>query len=218
MSEDWAIIVGVKHYIDPGLNTLEGPVNDAQSFCDWLTRPDGGNIAPVVNPTEDNPVRIKFVKSNSVPMSTSQARPTGDDIYGVGGDITDWLEHHNESGRRLYIYMAGHGCTPINAEQAESVALLMANARRAGAMLNFPATACAKFMRREGCFEEVVLIMDCCRSYETNAFSPPYYTKLANTARGGHLVEAYATNWDSQAHEFCYPPDKKNEAHSRVRC
>lgn len=205
MSQDWAIIVGVKHYWDPLLNTLEGPVSDAESFYRWLIDKDGGNIPVNEQPDQNNPSRIRLVSSSGQPAKPSEARPTGDDIYGAGFDITSWLEKRNESGRRLYIYMSGHGCTPQNAEQAESVALLMANAD-ARAMMNFPATACAKYMRRGGYFEEVVLIMDCCRSRVSNAFSLPYYTNPGDTIRGGHLVEAYATNWDSQAHEFAYPP------------
>jgi hypothetical protein len=207
MIRDWAIIVGVKDYFDPVLNTLEGPVSDAQSFYNWLIRPEGGNIVPIARPDDDSPDRIRFVKSNGRPTSPAQARPTSDDVYAVGDDITEWLERHRQTGRRLYIYMSGHGCTPNSTEQAESVALLMANARPSGPMLNFPATACAKHMRRRGYFEEVVLIMDCCRSRASNAFSPPYYMHFGDTTRRGHLVEAYATNWDSQAHEFPYPPD-----------
>jgi hypothetical protein len=206
MERDWAIIVGVKDYLDPGLNTLEGPVSDARSFYSWLTRPEGGNIPDLIQPDEDNPARIKFVKSAGRPSSPSQAKPTGDDVFAAGEDITSWLEAHRQTGRRLYIYMSGHGCTPISAEQAESVALLMANARTTGAMLNFPATACAKYMRRGGYFEEVILIMDCCRSRASNAISIPYYSIMGDTTREGALVEAYATSWDSQAHEFPYPP------------
>jgi hypothetical protein len=45
MNGDWAIIVGVKDYLDPGLNTLEGPISDAHSFYNWLIRPAGGTLA-----------------------------------------------------------------------------------------------------------------------------------------------------------------------------
>jgi hypothetical protein len=102
--------------------------------------------------------------------------------------------------------MAGHGCTPLSAERAESVSLLTANAKRTGLLFNFPATACAKYMRRGGFFEEVILIMDCCRSEAENAFTFPYYQMLGDKTQGGVLVEAYATGYDSQAHEFEYPP------------
>ncbi|RWQ45535.1 MAG: hypothetical protein EOS82_24585 [Mesorhizobium sp.] len=221
MSQDWAIIVGVKDYWDNSFNTLEGPVSDAESFYNWLIDQRGGNIPANREPSEDNPSRIKLVKSNGRPEAASHARPTGDEVYAAGVDITDWLGRHRETGRRLYIYMNGHGCTPINAEQAESVALLMANASSTEALLNFPATACAKYMRRRGHFEEVVLIMDCCRSRASNAISPPYYVTYGDTTRGGHIVEAYATNWDSQAHEFCYPPAKQKRGaftHALLDC
>ncbi|MDB5584446.1 MAG: hypothetical protein JWR80_9622 [Bradyrhizobium sp.] len=200
MSEDWAIVVGVRDYWDRSLNTLHGPVSDADGFYSWLIDKDGGNV-PLS--------RIKLVKSTGAAEMVSQARPTGDDVYGAGEDITNWLENHDEPGRRLYIYMSGHGCTPNNAEQAESVALLMANASPPTKMLSFPATACARHMRRGGYFNEVVLIMDCCRSRASNALSTPYYFNGGDTTRGGQIVEAYATNWDSQAHEFPYPPDQE---------
>ncbi|MEH2500412.1 hypothetical protein V1294_006891 [Bradyrhizobium sp. AZCC 1678] len=209
MRGDWAIIVGVKDYLDPSLNTLEGPISDAQSFFNWLVRPEGGDIC--------DPARIKLVKSLGRPTTPSKAKPTGDDIYAAGEDIISSLDGQDERGRRLYIYMSGHGCTPINAEQAESVALLMANARTTGTLFNFPATACAKFMRRGGYFDEVILIMDCCRSQAQNALSFPYYAILGDTTQGGTLVEAYATSWDSQAHEFSYPPsNSKRGAFTRA--
>ena len=217
MERDWAIIVGVKDYLDPSLNTLEGPVSDAQSFYNWLIRPEGGDIPDPNQPNAQDPTRIKFAKSSGRPTSPSRAKPTAEDIYSAGEDIVDWLETHGETGRRLYIYMSGHGCTPISAEQAESVALLMANAKTTGTMLNFPATACARYMRRRGFFEEVVLLMDCCRSRASNALPFPYYSIMGDTTKGGALVEAYGTSWDSQAHEFAYPPNRdKHGAFTRA--
>src|SRR6202022_2180079 len=108
-------------------------------------------------------------------------------------------------GRRsLYIYMSGHGCTPLSAERAESVSLLTANAQTTGMLCNFPATACARFMRRGGHFGEVILIMDCCRSESENAFTVPYYQVLGDKTQGGVLVEASATGYDSKAHKFSF--------------
>lgn len=197
MEGDWAIIVGVKDYLDESLN-LEGPISDAQTFRNWLLRREGGDIS--------ESSRIKLVKSSGPPRRPSSARPTGDDIFGAGQDVIASLSERREKGRRLYIYMSGHGCTPISAERAESVSLLTANAQRSGMLFNFPATACAKYMRRGGFFEEVMLIMDCCRSEAENAFTFPYYQSLGDKTQGGVLVEAYATGYDSQAHEFSYPP------------
>ena len=198
MEGDWAIIVGVKDYLDESLNTLEGPISDAQTFRNWLVRREGGDIS--------DPSRIRLVKSSGPPRRPSSARPTSDDIFGTGQDIIASLSARREKGRRLYIYMSGHGCTPLSAERAESVSLLTANAQTTGLLCNFPATACARFMRRGGHFGEVILIMDCCRSESENAFTVPYYQVLGDKTQGGVLVEAYATGYDSQAHEFSYPP------------
>jgi hypothetical protein len=41
-TRDYAVVVGVNHY--KKLQLLEGPINDAISFKDWLVNPDGGDL------------------------------------------------------------------------------------------------------------------------------------------------------------------------------
>ena len=218
-ANDWAIVVGIKDYGDPDLNTLKAPITDAEKFLAWLRSPTGGGIvepevedaSAAARDTDEqmnlSPDRVKIVKSKGAQPSLSGSKPTLMDVSEKVEEIEDWLMANKTQGRRLYLYMAGHGCTPIDPTVTDNVALLMANAQiPKRSHHNFPATSCARSMRVRGLFKEVILIMDCCRSKQAGAASPQFYTVKGNTTKGGTLVEAYATNWDSVAHEFSFPP------------
>src|SRR6185295_19227684 len=41
-TSDYAIVIGIERYDDPGLGVLKGPGRDARRFCEWVTDPGGG--------------------------------------------------------------------------------------------------------------------------------------------------------------------------------
>jgi Caspase domain len=186
---DRAVVVGITRY--PDLGDLQGPENDAQAFRDWLVDPTGGAVPA------DN---VRLILSSAYPASTSvlDAEPSNaavenafDELYQLGD------ENQGKAGRRLYIFMAGHGFAPT----LTSSALLMANATHGRAGYNTAGRLYADWFRQARFFDEVVLFMDCCReNYPRAPLRPvPYETRTAN-----HLARYYygfATEWSDAARE-----------------
>jgi len=107
-------------------------------------------------------------------------------------------------GRRLYLYMAGHGIAPSASRavnQYES-ALLMADARSNfyGATYHIAGAYTANWFSLNGCFDEIFLFMDCCRSDESvmaiNEFLPD--ERGDGSARRCYI---FGTKWAQNARE-----------------
>jgi len=155
---DQAVVIGIRTY--PSMGSLRGPCRDAEEFRKWLLRTDGGDVP------ENN---IHFLITDDFPNPDETDHPWANDIERLFRPLADKgleLVHGRESlGRRLYIYMAGHGCSQSG--QMDEVALLAADAGSAVSP-NVAATRWAKWFRTNAVFDEIVLIMDCCRT--TNPF------------------------------------------------
>lgn len=153
-ASDWAVVVGLSHY--PELGDLDGPENDARAFYAWLTERAGV-------PKE----HAKLILSSDFtpPAKTAiEAKPTSERIEEAFDLLYDLAERQSREGgelrvgRRLYIFLAGHGFSP----SGDEAALLMANATR-GRTYHVPGRPYANWFLRAGFFDEVILFMDCCR-------------------------------------------------------
>jgi uncharacterized caspase-like protein len=146
-AEDHAIVVGISRY--KSFEDLRGPDNDSRAMIEWLRDPDGGDVP------DD---QIQSITSARFPH---EVRPVSEDVYDAFEKLMDLAEANNPqpAGRRLYIFMAGHGIGPT----PRDASLLMANAapRRWGHSVN--GGAVADHFGRAAYFEEIVLLMDCCR-------------------------------------------------------
>jgi hypothetical protein len=169
--EDYAIVVGLQTY--PGLNgngqpALSGPVNDANAFYDWLISKDGGDV---------DPNKIQRIRSSDFPAPAGpifKTKPRADDIEDAFNnlkDISDANKNANKPrriGRRLYVYMAGHGVVQqnlnVNEPPKKEAALLMANVElnNIGNSYVYAAYSTSWFCNNR-CFDEVFLFMDCCK-------------------------------------------------------
>jgi Caspase domain len=150
-ADDRAIVVGISHY--PLLSDLAGPENDARAFIEWLTSPTEGDVP------EDNVCKIL---SSTFPEETDprRAQPTAEALKDAIDDLHDLgTKNKLRAGRRLYIFMAGHGIAP----KLETAALLMANAARGRTGHHIQGRPYANWFRQAAFFDEVVLFMDCCR-------------------------------------------------------
>ncbi len=183
--DDYALIVGINHYRD--LNHLEGPENDLKAFEDWLVANDGGRLPR---------------KNITVIRSTPDGRkPRVTDFWDWAEDlITEKSPHLDERiGRRLYLFLAGHGVGP----SVNEAGLLTPRA----SMLHveyFAATRCADFFRQAALFEEVILIMDCCRDFDAELPAP--YLPLRRTVDAGaahqvHPLYVYGTGFGRKSRE-----------------
>lgn len=187
-ADDHALVVGIGRY--PQLAPLAGPVRDAEAFHKWLTSGDGGSVPGgqahlVVSPTgvADDPMKA------SPMLSDVQAELDRLQQHG--------LDNGGHAGRRLWIYLAGHGVAPT----ASDAALLMANAN-VQRLYHLPAAPYLNWFRTAAMFDEVAVIADCCRDYFGRL--PPFFLPWPDAASPGadvHYFTAFATKWSRKARE-----------------
>jgi hypothetical protein len=204
LPEDHALVVGLNRY--PAFKTLRGAEGDAVRFYDWLISPSGGMVA-IRN--------VQRILSSDFP----DADPN---------DVATWrpplealkLEFRRHSdrafankaktgssrvGRRLYVFLAGHGITPARAASPnlEDAALLMASASAQAYGEHLLGYSWAEWFVNAAAFDEVLLFMDCCRDVKNNV--PPIpcsLTPLLDDRRADVKVfGAAATELDSQSWE-----------------
>ena len=190
---DYAVVVGISRY--PALRDLSGPVNDALSFQDWLLNRGAvppGNIELIVTP------------AGSETMARKNAQPLRDQVINALDAILEKEREQGKAGRRLYLFLAGHGYAP----QVNDAALLMANAG-GRSFPAVPGTQFANWFRASAKFKEIVLIMDCCRE-EYGIIPPqplPWPDEPSPDAAGVRYFHAYATQPFLYAREKILPPD-----------
>jgi hypothetical protein len=201
MPNDWALVVGINHYPAAGVSPLEGAVHDAREFHRWVVDAKGGAV---------DPHQAKLLTSPATVRNGAAGPPRP-----VFSELLEFFEQMaarlgNATGRRLYIYLSGHGISPTGQESIRNAALLMANATAPHLWHNFPGNLWAEGARSAARFREVVLIMDCCRDVKNNAMIMPHvFGEPVPDGKACWLVEAYATGWDSKARELVFPPAKK---------
>jgi hypothetical protein len=160
--DDWAIVVGIKSYLDPALAGLQGPENDAREFYDWVVSPAGGAVP--------KPQAKLILSSDFPPFTTApEAMPTAKAITAAFEHLRTVAAQNAEKGlgrtvgRRLYVFLSGHGFAP--ARSVELTALLTAEATIADAQLkHIIGSYMTDHFWRARFFEQILLFMDCCRS------------------------------------------------------
>jgi len=159
---DYAIVVGISRYPGLGMTSagdgnLNAPVRDANDIYAWLTSPHGGALP------EQNVELICSDEGAAAPSNVLSAAPKLQEIqYAfqklvLKAEESDAARQGFHAGRRLYIYMSGHGFAPKPYESC----LFVANATR----LNVPnvyASGWLQWFQDAACFDEFVLWMDCC--------------------------------------------------------
>ena len=180
---DRAIVVGIDRY--PALEALGGPENDANAFVGWLTDPQGGSVPPA---------RVTRIVSSDFPNA---AEPTTVAIDTAFEALISDFDDTGVGGRRLYIFLAGHGFAPSVSEAA----LLMANAAAGRFGHYIPGRLYCDWFRAAGFYEEVVLLMDCCRDVRTTVpvKNPPWEPRTGVTA--SKLFLGFATEMGRASRE-----------------
>lgn len=158
--DDYAIIVGINRYrSEDGIEPLKGAVNDARLFCEWLVDPDGGGLDPdpksgrvaLITSPEDGPLApnrdaIEDQIQTFYQKAASGARPVG---------------------RRLYLFMAGHGVNPSEGP-GDDCSLVAANSF-INSLRVLTGRVTAQRILQQPMFHEVVLFMACCRDVDASA-------------------------------------------------
>ncbi|EQM72919.1 caspase family protein [Stutzerimonas stutzeri] len=197
--DDHAILVGISRYADTSLHQLDGPVRDVQLMRDWLLRLAGGGL-PAAN--------VTCIVSDE----SGQLSPSGEDLPPVFQDFLnaflrlvrkpDKSGYIRRVGSRLYLYFSGHGFCEKHKRDAHA-ALYVANADR-DLNWNIYGTYFAQWVKDQGLFDEIVLIMDCCRDSELakQPLVPPLRKPTdVGTGRDVRLFELYAAPRGGKAQE-----------------
>ncbi|MCG3208378.1 MAG: hypothetical protein FOGNACKC_01982 [Anaerolineae bacterium] len=192
--DDYAVVVGITKY--PEFGNLDGPENDACAFRDWLIKPveaGGGGVAP-------NHIALilsrDYFKAEDEPLAAKPA------LYQIELEFDRLIELSSRQGgmlgRRLYVYLAGHGFGP----DVEEAALLMANASRRR-MYHIPGRTLARWFRTAAMFQEIVLLMDCCRDdYPRAPIYVPAWPEVRRPAGADvRYFYGFATKWSRKARE-----------------
>jgi hypothetical protein len=154
----YAAIVGINRY--PGISDLEGPVNDANDFHNWLTTSGGvpeNNVKDLLTP-QDTPAAADVSDARPIKVQVDDVL---EELHSkVASDTADdLLQRWHQS--RLYVFLAGHGIMPRGGDSA----LLLANARNKR-YENFEVSKYVEWYRKHGgMFKEVVFFADCCRNW-----------------------------------------------------
>ena len=148
-NEHHAIVIGLNDYPESGLAALKGPTNDAEDFVAWLRDAQGGNVP------EEN---IRCLLSGEVEKDAALICPNRIEAL-FEGFVTKGVQ--GRFGERLYIFVAGHGFGDPG--DMGTTALYAPNAQRM-----FPwhvaVTDYVNWLQRHSVFDEIVLLMDCCRT------------------------------------------------------
>lgn len=193
-ADDRAIVVGIRTY--PGFSRLEGPCHDAEAFCDWLVDPDGGEL---------DPGHVSLLLTSHFhppePSGVADAHPVEDEIHELFRSLLPDAALQRRIGRRLYLYFAGHGFG--DPADMQSAALYAANADPF-LVPHIAGTGYAEWFRRSGAFDEVVLIMDCCRiAAPLFSIRMPPLPRITAASRAGSVRRfyAFAAGWNGVARE-----------------
>jgi Caspase domain len=196
---DQAIVVGIACYPDPEFGDLGSPEHDATAFRDWLIAPDGGavpdkNVELIVSSKFKPP----FASSSDALPSLSEVQRALDRLHDraiSGGKAGNGMA----IGRRLYLFFSGHGFSPDENEAA----VYMANVARGRIGYHILGKYNADWFFNAGCFEEVLLFMDCCRQREViSSLNKPYDGVFDPTApKRVKRLYAFATQWNKNARE-----------------
>ncbi len=198
---DYAIVVGIDYY--PGLSSLTGAQYDANAFADWLKDPNGGNI-----PAGNVHLILTSMYHPPFPNRPTQAHPNTQSFYDV---LLSLLTNGTgkpciPAGRRLYLYFSGHGFT--GSSTWEESALYTANATYI-APEHLPGTRFANFTKAAAAFDEIVLVMDCCRDVTLlGRIVDPLLNLPQNPARAATVgtFYAYAVPRGTRARERALEP------------
>lgn len=180
---DFGLVVGINDY--PRFRSLNGAVNDALYFRDWLRAEDGGNVA------EDN---VRLVLSQAEPPKPVQEQVDEALLYLV-------QKANDGNGRRLYFHFSGHGTgIPWG---GNDVALLLATWSENFARLALSKNKYSGKLAHWQVFKEVVILLDCCRTNTVNAAGvKPTITYEPTPRFPTKLFIAYATDPGGTAKEF----------------
>jgi hypothetical protein len=189
-AEDYGLVVGINDYKNEPYPELFGAKRDAEDFLKWLKAPDGGNVPkenvdPFTRLSDMNGTEPVLSDLLILLMSLRKHAPKGT----------------KRIGRRIYIFMSGHGVSPKG--EIDEAGLVTVDAQDVyNAFL--PGKQSADQLTLAGRFDEILLFMDCCRV--THVLLDPFKIPIDEkpdpaAAQNVKRFYAFATGFGSTARE-----------------
>ncbi|HYP43570.1 MAG TPA: caspase family protein [Propionibacteriaceae bacterium] len=153
---DHAVVIGIQRYADVGagwISDLQGPDNDAAEVATWLRDPQGGGL-----PADH--VRVLRSADAPDPFTADRVEPHQKLVIQALTEVAQLPSNAYRgqwAGRRLYVYVSGHGW----ANRRNEAALVTAEASRA-LPINVLITSWVEWMARAAPFQELVFWGDTC--------------------------------------------------------
>lgn len=193
---DWAVVIGVDGCADREVGErLQAPSRDAEDFATWLL--DSGAV---------DASRLTTLLYTEAPPDPTRAR-VADALWRVAKQIEGAQARGEPGGRRLWLYLSGHG-VEVARDSLKDTVLLAASAERGRLLEHVPGPSTADWFLLSGRFEEVVLVMDCCRHIAERISVAPLFDDAAQpSATPRRSFVALATRWSRAARERVIPPD-----------
>ena len=193
-ADDYAIVVGITKYPGLGLSPnetadLKGSERDALEVANWLKAKDGGDLPD----DRDHVNMICTSDFQGEPTATKgepqqqRLRDAFDALVQAGKEKPRASRDDPMLGRRLYIYMSGHGFSPSRYRGA----LYVANATPDNGWHSY-ASGWLEWFQDNFYFKEYVLWMDCCMDREFGIDPENIMKKTARFGRMGGTFIAFA--------------------------
>jgi Caspase domain len=193
-ADDYAIVIGITKY--PGLGVspedpadLKGSERDALEVANWLKAEDGGDLP-------DDRAHVNLICTSdfqSEPTATQgepqqqRLRDAFHALVEAGKEKPRASRDDPMLGRRLYIYMSGHGFSPSRYRGA----LYVANATPDNGWHSY-ASGWLEWFQDNFYFKEYVLWMDCCMDREFGIDPENIMKKTSRFGRMGGTFIAFA--------------------------
>jgi uncharacterized caspase-like protein len=199
----FALVIGIDDYSSGQYRSLQGACADAAGFYDWLRDPAGGNVPPENIAFFTNPAREASVD----PPRSVSVEPTWSSVRRA---LAEWVSRSQRTqlpiGSRLYIYLAGHGYN--HRDRTDDVYLLLTVYPDTSADA-FPGTGSGEWFRVRAMFDQILVVMDCCRDREVSVTTTPLALGEAGGIDGREpgdvrFLFSYGTEFGRASREQCF--------------
>jgi uncharacterized caspase-like protein len=204
---DHAVVIGIRRYVDADdpskwIGNLNGPDNDADAVAEWLRKAEGGGL-PAAN--------VHVIRSADLPDPFPDRAGAGpqqkaiEDALKAVARLPDTAYEGQYAGRRVYIYVTGHGF----AKKIDEAALMTAEAEK-GDPANVLVTSWLDWLYAAARFKEYVLWVDCCATRAPISVLHPCRLDeaISRNADSGRRFVSYAAGLGKTAVENEMPDGK----------
>lgn len=170
---DFALLIGNGDY-GAELTKLLGPPNDVAAFAEWLVDPQGGAVPPgqVFVLCDGQPALPAGVINGGL----AQHQQIYNQFFAADAAAAALTAAAARPQRRLWLLFAGHGNMPARQYGVDAITACFVaqdwGRRSAFAGRVVPVEFVKRWIDTFEEFDEVVVFMDCCRSEESDIFSP----------------------------------------------